>query len=330
MTWKFELVAGPYEGPTGGVVRDGDAVIFSTIDEGRLLGFDPKTNAVTEARRYTNRVNGLARGPGGELYGAQEGGRRLIEFTPDGRVVPVDALLDGKYHNQPSDLVVDRQNRIYFTDPRHPVIPFGPSIFPFLDHCSVLRLERNDRRAWVATRPTYDTVSPRAVLLSPDQKTLYVADGEPREGQRRELRAYPVREDGTLDHPIVLHAFGADHRGHHRGIEGMCLDADGNIAAVGGWRRSGPGPLVPVFGPTGGAIRAHPLPAPLPSKGCLGSFSLSSLFLLVRHTPRTAPIVRSASWSVLVPTSSRACSARRWASFWASRSWSSRVPEPVG
>ncbi len=152
MAWQFELVAGPYEGPTGGVVRDGDAVIFSTIDEGRLLGFDPKTNTVTEARRYTNRVNGLARGPGGELYGAQEGGRRLIEFTPDNRVVPVDALLDGKYHNQPSDLVVDRQHRIYFTDPRHAVIPFGPAIFPFLDHCSVLRLERNDRRAWVASR----------------------------------------------------------------------------------------------------------------------------------------------------------------------------------
>ena len=59
----------------------------------------------------------------------------------------------------------------------------------------------------------------------------------------------PIRADGTLDHPIVLHTFGADHRGHHRGIEGMCLDADGNIVAVGGWQRSGPGPLVYVFSP---------------------------------------------------------------------------------
>jgi sugar lactone lactonase YvrE len=32
----------------------------------------------------------------------------------------------------------------------------------------------------------------RAVLLSPDEKTLYVADGEPRPDQRRELRAYPI------------------------------------------------------------------------------------------------------------------------------------------
>ena len=279
MTWKFELVAGPYEGPTGGVVRDGDAVIFSTIDEGRLLGFDPKTNAVTEARRYTNRVNGLARGPGGELYGAQEGGRRLIEFTPDGRVVPVDALLDGKYHNQPSDLVVDRQHRIYFTDPRHAVIPFGPAIFPFLDHCSVLRLERNDRRAWVASRITHDTVSPRAVALASDGNTLYVADGEARAAQTRELRAYPIRSDGTVDHPAVLHTFGQDHRGPQRGIEGMCVDQDGNIVAVAGWRRNGPGPRVYVFSAQGAVIESHEFPADLPNKCCFAGPGLDTLYV---------------------------------------------------
>ncbi len=279
MAWQFERVAGPYEGAAGGVVRDGDAVIFSTIDEGKLWRFDPARKTVSEVRRYTNRVNGLARGPGGELYGAQEGGRRLVEFTPDGRVTPVDALLDGKYHNQPSDLVVDRRHRIYFTDPRHPVIPFGPAIFPFLDHCSVLRFERNDRRAWVATRITYDTVSPRAVVLSPDESVLYVADGEPRDGQTRELRAYPLRADGSVEHPAVLQTFGQDFRGAHRGIEGLCLDADGNLVAVGGWRRSGPGSLVCVISPQGAVIESHAFPADLPNKCCFGGPELDTLFV---------------------------------------------------
>jgi gluconolactonase len=279
--WEFELVAGPFEGPVGGVIWETGPgqVLFSTVDEGRLLRFNHASKAITEFRRYANRVNGLALGPNGEVYGAQEGGRRLVQFTPDGRTVPVNALLDGKYHNQPSDLVVDRQGRLYFTDPRHPVIPFGPAIFPFLDHCSVIRLERNDRRAWVATRLTYDTLSPRAVLLSADQKTLYVADGEPREGQRRELRAYPVRGDGTLDHTTVLHTFGSDHRGHHRGIEGMCLDSEGNIVAVGGWQRSGPGPLVHIFAPSGALIESHPIPADLPNKCCFGGAELDTLYV---------------------------------------------------
>jgi gluconolactonase len=279
MAWQFERVAGPYQGPLGGVVADGGGVIFSAIDAGLLLQFDPATKTATEIRRYTNRVNGLARGPNGELYGAQEGGRRLVEFTPDGRVMPVDALLDGAYHNQPSDLVVDRAQRLYFTDPRHAVIPFGPAIFPFLDHCSVLRLERNDRRAWVATRVTHDTVSPRAVLLAPDEKTLYVADGEPKEGQARELRAYPLRADLTVDHPAVLHTFGADHRGPQRGIEGMCLDAAGNIIAVAGWRRGGPGPRVYVFSPQGAVLASHPFPADMPNKCCFGGAGRDMLFV---------------------------------------------------
>lgn len=287
----FELVAGPYEGPTGGVVWDGAAVLFSAIDEGRLLRFDPETGSVCEVRRYLNRVNGLAFGPGGELYGAQEGGRRLVEFTPDGRLVAVDALLDGKYHNQPSDLVVDSQHRIWFTDPYHPVIPFGPQIFPLLDHQSVLRLTRNERRAWTAKRITDDTVSPRAVLLSPDESTLYVADGEPGAGSTRELRAYPVRQDGSVGPYSVLHTFGADSSGPQRGVEGMCLDADGNIVACAGWQQSGPGPLVYVFAPNGRVIETHALPADRPNRCCFGGRDLDVLYVTTAggHLCRAKP-----------------------------------------
>jgi gluconolactonase len=280
MAWQFELVAGPFEGPTGGVVWDGAAVLFTAIDEGRLLRFDPKTRAVDEVRRYTNRVNGLARGPGGELYGAQEGGRRLVEFTPDGRLVAVDALLDGKYHNQPSDLVVDRAHRIWFADPHHPVIPFGPQIFPLLEHQSVLRLERNERRAWTAQRLTDDTVCPRAVLLSADEKTLYVADGVPRQDEPvRELRAYPVRDDGTLGGFAVLHTFGSDVAGPHRGVEGMCLDEGGNIVACAGWRHSGPGPMIYVFAPNGAVLETHPFPADCPNRCCFGGEGRDLLYV---------------------------------------------------
>jgi gluconolactonase len=279
MAWEFELVAGPYAGPTGGVVWDGAAVLFTTIDEGRLLRFDPETRKVDEVRRHLNRVNGLGFGPGRELYGAQEGGRRLVEFTPDGRLTAVDALIDGKYHNQPSDLVADKQHRIYFTDPHHPVIPFGPQIFPLLAHQSVLRLERNERRAWTAQRITYDTASPRAVLLSPDERTLYVADGAPRADHARELRAYPLRDDGSAGRSVVLHTFGSDARGPQRGVEGMCLDADGNIVACAGWRTSGPGPLIYVFAPNGAVLETHPVPADAPNRCCFGGRDLDRLYV---------------------------------------------------
>ena len=66
------------------------------------MRFDPQTEGHRRVPSLYQSRERLGAGPGGELYGAQEGGRRLVEFTPDGRLVAVDALLDGKYHNQPA------------------------------------------------------------------------------------------------------------------------------------------------------------------------------------------------------------------------------------
>jgi gluconolactonase len=278
MNWNFERVASPFQGPANGVVWDGKAIIFSLMEDMKLMRFDPESGTTSEMRKYTNRVNGLAFGNRGELLGCQEGGRRLVEFSPDGRMFAVDALLNGKFHNHPSDLVVDSQSRIWFADAHSATLAFGPQIFPALDHASVLRLEKNERNAWTLKRITYDTAAPRSVLLSPDEKTLYVAEGEPA-GKVRELRAYPIAEDGTVGSHIVLHTFGSDHRGPHRGIEGMCLDADGNIIACGGWKKSGAGALVYVFSPEGAVIESHPIPGDLPNRCCFGGTELDTLYV---------------------------------------------------
>ena len=40
MTWQFELVAGPYEGPTGGVVWHDGAVVFSVVVQAAMLNVE--------------------------------------------------------------------------------------------------------------------------------------------------------------------------------------------------------------------------------------------------------------------------------------------------
>ena len=117
------------------------------------------------------------------------------------------------------------------------------------------------------------------MLLSPDEKTLYVAEGEPKASQVRELRAYPVNADGSVGSYRLMHSFGSDHRGPHRGIEGMCLDAKGNVVAVGGWRKSGPGPLVHVFAPSGAVIATHELPGDMPNRCCFGGTAHDTLYV---------------------------------------------------
>jgi len=277
MSWKFERVAGPYKGATGGLAWDGSAMYFSAVDEDRVQRFDPKSNRTEEYRRWTYRTNGLAAGPNGELYGGQEGGRRVIQFLPEGITTPTALQLDGRYHNFPCDLAVDSEGRVWFSDPYNPVPAFGPQMYPLLAHQSVLRMRR-DRSGWKLERMTRDTIGPRAIALSADEKTLYVADGDT-EASLRELRAYPIQADGTLAQPTVLHTFGRDYRGTHRGIEGMCIDARGNIVACGGWKKSGPGPLLYVFSPSGAVLETQPLPTELPMRIAFGDADLGGLYL---------------------------------------------------
>jgi gluconolactonase len=268
---SFEKIAGPYDGPAGGLAWDGAGMLFSALGESRILRYEPKSGEVSVFRKYTNRTNGLAFAPDGALYGCQELSRRVVRFESDGSTEPVSVLLDGEYHNQPNNLSIDRAGRIWFSDPWSELRASGPQIFAALAHASVLRLELDAfRKLWTIRRMTYDTAAPRAVALSPDEKTLYVAETDNRPGGRRELRAYAVRTDGTLGPFALLHVFGADDRGVHRGIEGMCIDPAGNVVACAGWKRSGPGPLVCVFSPAGALLESHPFPADEPMNCAFG------------------------------------------------------------
>jgi sugar lactone lactonase YvrE len=284
MAWTFEPVSGPikggFGGALGGLAWDGSGMLVSGLEAGLIFRLDPKSGSVSEWRRHTNRVNGIAFSPeSGVLFGCQEGGRRIIQFQPRGTANPTATRIDGRVHNFPCDLCVDRRGRVWFSDPYSRVLSFGPQIFPPLHHASVLRLERDERAHWHLERVTEDNVAPRAVLLSPDERTLYVGEGEIGRPGPRELRAYPLDDHGHAGRPIVLHTFGADHRGEHRGIEGMCLDAEGNLVVVAGARRSGPGPHVMVFTPYGTIVEAHALPGDLPARCQFGGPELDELYV---------------------------------------------------
>jgi sugar lactone lactonase YvrE len=284
MAWKFEPVPGPgnaaFTGALGGLAWDGTGLLISATEAGLIYRHDPATGRVDEWRRYANRVNGIAFSTEPRvLYGCQEGGRRMIQFQPRGTANPTATRIDGKVHNFPCDLCVDRAGRVWFSDPYSHVLSFGPQIFPPLGHASVLRLERDERAHWHLHRVTEDTLAPRAVVLSPDEKTLYVSEGEVGRAGPRELRAYPLDDHGHVGRPAVLHTFGADYYGEHRGIEGMCLDVDGNLIVVCGSKAAGPGPLVMVMSPTGTILESHPIPGDKPARVAFGGKALDTLYI---------------------------------------------------
>lgn len=279
MQWTFELLMKPRGVPlTEGPVWDGEHLLFTHIHANAILRYDPDTDEITEARTGTNRTNGLAFDAQGKLYGCCSGGRSVVRFDPDGRNTVIADRVDGKRLNTPNDLAIDRKGRIWFTNPVNDGNWDKGSTME-VDHQSVYRLDPQADGSYAITRVTFDTTQPNGILVSQDQSTLYVAESGYTKGIPRELRAYPIRDDGSLGTYLTLFTWGEDATGVHRGIDGMCLDRDGNIVATAGWEVAGAGPMIYVFSPTGRVLETHPVPAIRPTNCCFGGADLTTLFV---------------------------------------------------
>ncbi|MEK7814291.1 MAG: SMP-30/gluconolactonase/LRE family protein [Chloroflexota bacterium] len=279
MDWKFQLLNKPYGGVTEGPVWDGEAVYFTHIPASRIMRYDPRTGEISQWRSNTNHTNGLAYDAQGRLFGCCSAGRAIVRFDSGGKTTTIANRLDGQRLNTPNDLAIDRRGRVWFTNPWN-AGNIDPREREELDHRSVLRADPQLDGAYTVARVTFDTTMPNGILVSADQRTLYVAESNSEATYlNRELRAYPIKEDGSLGPYTILHTFGKDPQGVQRGIDGMCLDADGNIVATAGWELGGPGPLIYVFSPTGRVIETHPVPASRPTNCCFGGPDLTTLYV---------------------------------------------------
>jgi gluconolactonase len=281
MSWEFELVDPPYGAVSEGPAWTGEALLFTRIQACRIMRYDPRTRSCAVYRENTNYANGLTLDRFGRLYGCEGGStidtRRVVRYEPDGGCTVLADRFEGKRLNIPNDIVVDPQGRIWFTDPFYEGAA-GPwsydRAYKELDHDSVYRLDPQPNGSYRIHRATFDTTRPNGLLFSLDYRTLYVAQSGRRPDEKRQLRAYPVRGDGTLGEAETLHDFG-----ENRGIDGMRLDAEGNIVATAGWELGGPGPSIYVFSPSGQVIERHPVPARRPTNCAFGDADLSTLYV---------------------------------------------------
>ncbi len=213
---------GPAYGP-GGCVYFSDIGITPDPHEGnRIMKYDPATGKTTEYRSPSGRANGLDFDPDGRLVaaeGANTGGtRRVTRTEKDGKVVVLADRWMGKKLNSPNDVTIDKKGRIYFSDPRY----VGDEAREIDSEC-VYRIDPDGSLTQLIT----DMEKPNGVILSPDMKTLYVAEANPK--GKQQLLAYPLHEDGSVGPKKVLYDFGKD-----RGIDGMVVDVKGNIYAAAG------------------------------------------------------------------------------------------------
>jgi gluconolactonase len=181
--------------------------------------------------------NGLTFDATGRLVLAQHGDRRIGRLEPDGRKITLADRYEGKRINSPNDLVFKSNGDLYFTDP-----PFGlPKAFddprkdvPFQ---GVYRLSTDG----TVTLLIADIKAPNGLAFSPDEKTLYVSDVDPK---RAAWLAYDVKDDGTVANGRVFFDATRWRKDPYFGPDGMKIDKQGNLF---GARPGG----ISVFAPDG-------------------------------------------------------------------------------
>jgi gluconolactonase len=252
-----EFTEGPCLGPDG-------CVYFSDIGN-RIMKFDPAAGKTTVFRDPSGRSNGLKFDAAGRLVsceGANTGGNRRLSVTEkDGTVKTLADKYDGKRFNSPNDLTIDAKGRIYFTDPRY--VGTEPRE---LDTEAVYRIDADGK----VTQVIKDVQKPNGIVISPDQKTLYLADSNNDPKGHRLLLSYPLQEDGAVGVAKKLHDFGAD-----RGIDGMMVAADGRIVAAAGKAETAG---VYIFTPEGKQVAFLPTPED-PSNCWFGGDGLKTLYV---------------------------------------------------
>lgn len=241
----FDWAEGPVWVPGEGEGKG--HLLFSDIPPNQVIKWveGEGTSVFLEPSGYTGATdyggepgsNGLILDSKGQLVSCEHGDRRLSVMTKDGGKRTLVDNFEGKRLNSPNDATFKSNGDLYFTDPPYGLPNRWEDPRRELDFCGVYRLSADGE----LTLLTKEMTRPNGIAFSPDEKTLYVAQSDPKAAL---WKAFPVKEDGTLGESRVF--FDATPMvGKHKGLpDGLKVDSAGNLWAT------GPGG-VHIFSPSG-------------------------------------------------------------------------------
>lgn len=223
------------EGPTWLPWERG--VVFSDVPENKVYLWTEKKGLqlYLNPSGYTGQSlafreqgsNGLTTDDQGRLYLCQHGNRQIARLEKNGSFTPVVQFYGWRKFNSPNDLVFSRRGDLYFTDP-----PYG---LEGLDQSPLKEIAFNGvyvRRANGQVVLLNSSMSfPNGIALSPDEKTLYVNQSDPKAPI---IKAFPVNDDGTLGEGRVFFDAGPLAAQGRKGLpDGLKVDVAGNLFATG-------------------------------------------------------------------------------------------------
>jgi gluconolactonase len=155
----FEAVEGPMPQPDGGL-------LFTNNRAGHVLRI-AADGTVSVWYQGPGGANALTRTTQGEVAATLTEGKAISVLRPGEAPRELVGNYEGTPFNRPNDLVADRRGNIYFSDTTSPTAT-APAAMP----SAVYQLTAKGK----LVRITSDIARPNGVALSPDERTLYVAD----------------------------------------------------------------------------------------------------------------------------------------------------------
>ena len=204
---KIEVLAEGFTWTEGPVwVADGGYLLFTDIPpnrvmrwkegEGVSLYLTPSGFTGEATKSKEPGANGLTLDSAGNLILCQHGDRRVARMNaplsqPKPEFVTLADRWNGKRLNSPNDAVFDSKGNLYFTDPPYGLEKQADDPAKEIPFQGVYR-----RRPDGTLDLLLDSLSrPNGIALSPDEKTLYIANSDP---AKAIWMAYDVQPDGSL------------------------------------------------------------------------------------------------------------------------------------
>ncbi|UUP18611.1 SMP-30/gluconolactonase/LRE family protein [Nitratireductor thuwali] len=209
------------EGPVW--FADHQLLLFSDIPSDRMmrLTMDGQVGVFRAPSGYSN---GNTRDRQGRLVTCEHGTRSVTCTEPDGtRTVLADSY-QGRPLNSPNDVIVQSNGAIWFTDPTYGILSDyeGYEAEPEQAHHNVFRI---DPGCGEVEAMITDFVQPNGLALSPDERTLYVAESGSShdDGVPSIIRAFALSEDGRIEKDWTFATI-------DKGLpDGMRVDSQGNL-----------------------------------------------------------------------------------------------------
>ncbi len=226
------------EGPVW--VKGDKALLFSDIPPNKIWRWNEADglkeflhpSGYTGTKPFTGKEpgsNGLILDKEGRLILCQHGDRRIasMDLKKPGEFKTLVDKYQGKRLNSPNDLVLHSNGDLYFTDPPYGLPKQMDDPGKELAFQGVYRLKPNGD----LTLLTDEMSRPNGIALSPDEKTLYVANSDP---LKPIWMQFPVKEDGTLGKGTLFFDSMDWLMKLKLGLpDGMKVDKAGNIWATG-------------------------------------------------------------------------------------------------